>query len=217
MKTRIILFDLDDTIYPKSSGVWSMIRERIDIFMINKLGYDQSEVKATREKFFKQYGTTLRGLESVHKIDPIEYLKFVHQIPLSEKIGPNNSLKNMLEKLPQQKVIFTNSDRWHAKRVTDILGITSQFEDVIDILDISPYCKPMSEAFQIALGKLGNPHPHEILMIDDNIRNIEMADNLGFKTIWVNDQSESDNGKIIALDKLEDLLNKYPELGYKVV
>ncbi len=217
MDTSIILFDLDDTIYPKSSGVWSMIRERIDIFMINKLGYEQGDVNSTREKFFNLYGTTLRGLETVHKIDPVEYLKFVHQIPLSEKIGPNKSLVSMLKKLPQKKVIFTNSDRWHAKRVTDLLEITDLFVDIIDILDISPYCKPMSEAFRIALEKLGNPQPQEILMIDDNIRNINMADSLGFKTLWVNDQPEPENGKIIKIDKLEDLLINYPELGYKAV
>jgi putative hydrolase of the HAD superfamily len=217
METRIILFDLDDTIYPKSSGIWSMIRERIDTFMIDNLGYDQNNVHSTRENFFKHYGTTLRGLESVHQIDPVEYLKFVHQIPLSEKIGPNSHLSTMLRKLPQKKVIFTNGDRWHAKRVTDLLEITDQFEMVIDILDISPYCKPMSEAFRITFDKLGNPQPQEILMIDDNIRNIQMADSLGMKTIWVNDQQDIDSEFIKRVDKLEDLLVKYPEFGYPVV
>ncbi|HSM26070.1 MAG TPA: hypothetical protein VK856_14495, partial [Anaerolineaceae bacterium] len=84
-----IIFDLDDTLYPSSAGIWSLIRERIDTFMIDRLGYDEKDVPVIRENFFQTYGTTLRGLESVHHIDANDYLEFVHNIPLVQYLNPN--------------------------------------------------------------------------------------------------------------------------------
>lgn len=200
-----IIFDLDDTLYPSSSGIWSLIRERIDSFMINRLGYDEKEVPATREKFFRTYGTTLRGLETVHHIDPVEYLKFVHNIPLDRYLIPNHKLISVLEGIPQRKVIFTNGDRWHAKRVLDALTISKFFDEIVDILDISPYCKPMEEAFSIALEKFKIGDYNQTLLVDDNIRNIETAKKLGLKTVLVSENDHHIDLDILKIKKIEDI------------
>lgn len=213
MKIDVILFDLDDTIYPNSSGIWTMIRERIDTYMISRLGYLEENVHSIREDFFRRFGTTLRGLEATHQIDPVEYLQFVHDIPLENKLKPNHRLVEMLTQLPQKKVIFTNGDRWHAKRVTDKLQITHFFDRVIDVLDISPYCKPMVEAFNIALDLLQIENPARILLIDDNLRNVQKANDIGLNSIWLTDNQEFTDHELNKLSLLEDLLLIYPEIG----
>ena len=38
MSYRVAFLDLDDTLYPPSSGVWDAIGERIQIFMMDRLG-----------------------------------------------------------------------------------------------------------------------------------------------------------------------------------
>lgn len=217
MQIETILFDLDDTLYPSSSGIWSLIRERIDKFMVEKLNYLEHEVPSTREKLFIEFGTTLRGLESVHHIDPIEYLKFVHDIPINDYIAPNPKLNELLEMLPQKKVIFTNGDRWHAKRVTDALNITKYFEETVDIIDVSPYCKPMIESFGIAFQKLGITDLSKILLVDDNIRNVEAANNLGLKSILVSEDHQSFDPAIHRIKKIEDLDTIFPFLQIRMV
>lgn len=212
MEIEIILFDLDDTLYPGSSGMWTLIRERIDAFMIEKLHYEKSEVHKTRQKLFNEFGTTLRGLESVHHIDPIEYLKFVHDIPLNDYLSPNLKLNRILEILPQKKVIFTNGDRWHALRVTDALDITRHFEETVDIIDVAPYCKPMEEAFELAFQKLEIFDPSKALLIDDNIRNIKTALKLGMKSILISDDGNTFDPDILRIKTIEDLGSIFPSV-----
>ncbi|MBE0684600.1 MAG: pyrimidine 5'-nucleotidase [Anaerolineaceae bacterium] len=209
----LLIFDLDDTLYPSSSGIWSLIRERIDLFMISKLGYSYENVHSARENFFREFGTTLRGLESVHNIDSIEYLKFVHDIPIFEYLFPNLPLDTMLANIPQRKVIFTNGDRWHTKRVTDALRISDHFDEIIDILDVSPFCKPMAESFQIAMEKLKISITQNTLLIDDNLRNVQMAGKLGLQTVWVTENSYSQKNELNQITKIEDLLSIYPEIA----
>ncbi|MDG1825894.1 MAG: HAD family phosphatase [Henriciella sp.] len=42
--------------------------------------------------------------------------------------------------------------------------------------------KPSPEIYQIALARMGNPDPSEVLFIDDSLKNIEAANALGFRT-----------------------------------
>lgn len=217
MTIKLLVFDLDDTLYPSSSGIWSLIRERIDLFMISKLGYTHESVHSARENFFREFGTTLRGLESAHHIDPIEYLKFVHDIPIKDYLTPNVQLIAMLNKIQQRKTIFTNGDRWHAKRVTDALRISEHFEEIIDILDVDPYCKPMKQSFFIAMEKLNVSKSKNILLIDDNLRNVQMAEKLGFQTVWVTENGYEKKNGIKQIIKVEDLLNTYPEIDLNKV
>ncbi len=214
MTIDLLLFDLDDTLYASSSGIWSLIRERIDLFMISKLGYQHEHVPSARENFFRKYGTTLRGLESVHHIDPLEYLHFVHDVPIHEYLSPNSKLKSMLANIKQRKAIFTNGDRWHAQRVTDALQISEHFHQTIDVLDVSPYCKPMIESFNIAFEQLGILETQNVLFIDDNLQNVKMAEKLGLQTVWVAENGHNPNGEYNQIEKIEDLLDVYPDMKF---
>lgn len=196
MQLDTVIFDLDDTIYPASSGLWALIRERIDLFMTDKLNYQPEEVGHFREKFFREYGTTLRGLQITNNIDPIDYLKFVHQVPVNTLIPKNPELKEILNQIPLRKVIFTNSDRWHAKRVLEWLEITDCFDEIVDVLDVMPYCKPMKEAFNIALKKININDPTTCIMVEDSQRNLLVAKELGMVPIHVSIEMDgkSQNG-----------------------
>lgn len=212
MTIELLLFDLDDTLYSGSSGIWSLIRDRIDLFMISKLGYTPENVHPCRENFFLEYGTTLRGLENVHHIDPLEYLNFVHDVPITQYLSPNIQLDTMLTNINKRKAIFTNGDRQHAKRVTDALQISDHFEKTVDILDVSPYCKPMLESFTIAFDKLKVTDTRRVLFIDDNLRNIQMAEKLGLQTVWVTENGQTQNDEYVQINNIENLLDIYPDL-----
>jgi putative hydrolase of the HAD superfamily len=125
MRYSTLFFDLDETLYPSQSGVWDAIADRIDSFMLDILKFPAAEIHPMRSRLFKQYGTTLKGLQAVCEIDPYHYLHYVHDVPIKNFLFPNHRLRQVLQEYPQRKVIFTNADRPHAERVIDALDWTA--------------------------------------------------------------------------------------------
>jgi pyrimidine 5'-nucleotidase len=183
MKYSTLFFDLDDTLYPPGSGVWQAIGVRIDQYIHEVIGIPSEEAFPTREKLFKTYGTTLRGLHTLYGIDVHQYLDFVHDIPLKDYLESDPKLREILLSYPHKKVIFTNADRGHAQRTLKVLGLEDCFDDIIDILDVYPHCKPDIEAFEIALKKAGETDYQRCILVDDYDKNLLAARELGFYTI----------------------------------
>jgi putative hydrolase of the HAD superfamily len=209
---RVLFFDLDETLYPKSNGVWSAISDRIHAYIIDRLDLTHEEADTIRSQFLEQYGTTLEGLRIRFGIDPLDYLEFVHDIPIEEMIDPDPELETMLRQLYPRRLIFTNASINHANRVLQVLGVQGLFDQIIDILALNLRNKPKPAAYQRALALAGNPAPEECLIIDDRIPNLVPAKTLGMKTVLVgngNPGSEVD----YCIPRITDLLKTLPELG----
>mgnify|MGYP000868633543 FL=1 len=189
---KVMLFDLDDTLYPHSIGIWQAIGVRMDEYIIDRLKVDPQQVANFRNELFHQYGTTLRGLREVFSINESEFLSYVHDVPIDKFLRKDDQLIKILAQFPQSKVIFTNADTNHAKRVMSQLGINQFFNQVIDIQAIHPFCKPMLEAYKIAIDLAGIDDPADCVMIDDSERNLLTAHELGFFTIRVGSDNRLD-------------------------
>jgi putative hydrolase of the HAD superfamily len=185
MRFNTFFFDLDETLYPSSSGLWLEIRARINTYMHEHLGFSWEEIEVVREKYFREYGTTLRGLQANHHVDMDEYLAFVHNVPLEQYLHPDPILRSAMEGISGRKFIFTNADCAHANRVTKVLGLDGIFDGCIDVHVISPHCKPMPESFQLALKAAGNPEPRNCVLLDDQGRITRAARALGMYTVLV--------------------------------
>ncbi len=208
MPYSTLFFDLDDTLYPKSSGLWQAIRKRLEQYMLERVHIPAEEIPALRDHLYTTYGTTMRGLQTLYHIDTQDYLAYVHDVPVSSFIQPDPSVRAALLKLPQRKVIFTNADTNHARRVLNVLAINDCFDQIIDINAIDPYCKPMPEAFQIALQAANNPDPTQCVLVDDLPRNLAAARQLGFYTVRIDstEASQKYHASIQHLSELEPLL-----------
>jgi putative hydrolase of the HAD superfamily len=180
VKYTTIFFDLDDTLYPASTGLWEAIKERMNLYMRDRMGFDPAEIPQIREKYYLQYGTTLRGLQANHDIDVQDFLAFVHDLPLSDYIQPNPALCETIASLGTHNLIFTNADAAHAQRVLKALGMNECFENIVDVNAVSPYCKPMPESFQIAMRMAGESEPSRCVMIDDLSRTTRAAREAGW-------------------------------------
>lgn len=167
MRFSTIFFDLDDTLYPPSSGLWPTLKQRMSTYMIEQVGIPAVEVPGVREAYFREYGTTLRGLQANHAIDAQDYLAYVHDVPLADYIRPDPDEQKILASLPTRNLIFTNADANHAQRVLRTLGIEGCFVDIIDVNRMEPYCKPSPEAFALAMQIAGERDPARCVMIDD--------------------------------------------------
>lgn len=209
--TNSILIDLDGTVYPHDNGIWGAISIRMNQYMHNELGIPEVKVPVLRNKFFEQYGTTLRGLQSRYEVDADEYLAYVHDIPVEKYLNPDNELRKVLGSINQKMFIFTNSDMNHANRILDALGILDLFDEIVDVTRMNYLCKPDPEAFKIAMKIADIREPNECLFVDDLANNLIPAKEIGFKTALVgavNNITEID----YTLPRLHDIEKIIPRL-----
>jgi putative hydrolase of the HAD superfamily len=203
-----LLFDLDDTLYSPDSGIWEAIGNRMVDYMITRLGIPQASAPAERERLFHTHGTTMRGLVAEYQIDEVDFLEYVHDIPINQYLSKNVVLRSVLESYPQRKIIFTNADTGHASRVLDALGIRDLFEQIIDIRSIKPWCKPQAEAFARAIELANIKNPKNCVMIDDALRNLITAHDFGLFTIQVGAQEiiEPVDAVVLTVEELPKIL-----------
>jgi putative hydrolase of the HAD superfamily len=108
-----------------------------------------------------------------------------------------------LKNCPLTLVAFSNGPRKYVKRVLEALGLFDLFgeERLYAVDDVLPYCKPEKEAFDTIFAKIGNPPPEHCVMIEDSMKNIRKAKELGMKTVLITGRSES--GRILPEDAPE--------------
>jgi len=213
MKNYEVLFiDLDETLYPKNNGLWQSISDRINQFMVDQLQISMNDAQKLRKHYLDTYGTTLNGLLTHHDIDPLDYLDYVHDIPLEEMVQHEPELRVILKQLTARKFIFTNASNRHADRVLRHLDILDLFDGVIDIQSLGFVNKPRKEAYRKALLLSGNPDPKKCMFIDDRVVNLVPAKEMGITTVLVGGPIQ-DPAVDYVIDSLNDLLRKVPGLN----
>jgi len=209
MQIKTLFVDLDDTVYPSESGLWELIKHRISLYMHEKLNLEWDTIPQMRSAYYQKYGTTMRGLMADFEIDKEEYLHFVHNVPLETYIKNDHKLRGILQRLPQRKIIFTNADVDHARRVLNVMGIADCFEMIIDIYAMFPYCKPLPDAFEIAMKNSGETQSRQIAFLDDSVSNLAAAKEMGFYCIRVGSQEPGEQYDA-AISHLQDICKVIP-------
>jgi putative hydrolase of the HAD superfamily len=215
---EFILFDLDETLYPSSNGLMSLIRDRIVEYMVVRLGWSWDEAEERRQRYVSEYGVTLDGLHKLHGVDVGDYMEYVHAVPHSEYIKPNPALDKMLGRLRPPKAIFTNASQSHARRVLSALGVSpSHFECIFDF-EAAGFCpKPDPEAYRRILTRLG-ARGDQCVLVEDNLRNLQTAKSVfGMTTVLVRKASHAatrqDDASIRADLVIDDILQLEQVLG----
>lgn len=211
MRVETIFLDLDDTLYPRESGIWPALLAKMEQYMREEVGILEGQIRPLRERFREQYGTTLRGLHNEYHIDPEHYLAYVHEIPVETLLKPNLTLVEMLQRLPQRKWIFTNSSAAHARRVLETLGVNGAIEGIVDTTAMNYRSKPDAEVYRLALELAGRKEAPSCLYLDDLPRNLEPARALGFGTVLVGSRDGHPAADYSIL-VIEELLQALPWL-----
>ncbi len=187
MRHPFILFDLDNTLYPASSGILPEINRRILRFTAEYLNIDEESAEALRSGQTGRYGTTLQWLRVCHGLsNPEPYIRAVHPENLDNYVAPIPALRDMLQNLPGPYALLTNSPREHADRVLEALGIADLFPQIWDLRRLGFRGKPQRLAYERVLGDLGI-RSHEAILVDDSPANIVGFEAIGGKTLFVDD------------------------------
>lgn len=179
---KYILYDLDETLYPATSGLMPAIGDRMRLFLEQRYNLDPETAHQVQKRYWLEYGTTLRGLILEREIDPQDYLDFVHDVDVAHFLAPDERLRHVLEHIPYQKVIVTNADAPHAERVLERLDIADQFTRIFDIVFMEFDCKPSRGAYDRVLRAL-DARGDECILVEDSFRNLTAARGLGIRTI----------------------------------
>jgi putative hydrolase of the HAD superfamily len=207
-----LVFDLDQTIYPRHSGLMQAIGDRIMQYMIERMGMDPEIVPGLRHRYWKQYGTTSRGLATRHELDVDEYMEYVHDVPLHAYIGPDPELDAVLGGLPQRKVIFTNATAAHAHAVLDVMQLAHHFEGVYDVYFCGNEGKPAPKAYLRLLDALDVRAEH-CLLVEDSVANLVPAQSLGMTTVLVDPPADVElTGVDYVIQRVADIAGVVREL-----
>jgi putative hydrolase of the HAD superfamily len=182
------IFDLDNCLYPASTGLFALIDERMGAYIQRLLDCDAIEARRVQKAHFHEHGTTLAGLMKSHAVNPDHFLDDVHAIPL-DRVSPDEGLGDALSRLPGRRFVFTNGDAAYARRVLEAIGIGSHFDDLHDIHASELRPKPDPHGYSVLCERFGID-PNHALLVDDMAQNLKPAKELGMTTVWVDNGSE---------------------------
>ena len=182
------IFDLDNCLYPASTGLFALIDQRMNAYIRRLLDCDRVEARRVQKQHFHAHGTTLAGLMAEHDIDPHDFLDDVHAIPL-DRVGRDERLVRGLGRLPGRKFVFTNGDAPYARRVLEAIGVHDQFERLHDIHASELKPKPDPHGYRLLCEQFAI-EPATAVMVEDMAQNLKPAKMLGMTTVWVDNGSE---------------------------
>jgi putative hydrolase of the HAD superfamily len=159
------VFDLDNTLYPHHSNLFSQIDVRMTAYVSELLTLPREEARKLQKELYLKYGTTLNGLMELHGIDSDDFLEKVHDIDYSWLV-PDPVLGTAIRQLPGRKFIFTNGDRRHAERAA---GLTP---------------KPARQTYE-KFTELHAVAGQTTAMFEDLARNLSVPKALGMTTVLI--------------------------------
>jgi putative hydrolase of the HAD superfamily len=177
------IFDLDNTLYPSSTNLFSGIDKLMASFITQHLKVSHEEAMQIKNDYFQKHGTTLNGLIKNHNIDPHHFLEFVHNIDYSF-LNKNEKLNKEIKSLPGKKIIFTNGSKKHAKNVVSNLQLDESLFSIFDIVDSGFVPKPERSPYERLIKKY-DIVPEQSIFFEDIARNLKPAHELGMKTAWL--------------------------------
>lgn len=177
------VFDLDNTLYPATCNLFHQVDLRMGGFISELLDISYDEARAIQKRYFREHGTTLRGLMTHHEVDPHAFLGFVHDIDYSP-VPANADLGAVLDELPGRKLIFTNGTVAHAEAVLERLGVAAAFDGIFDIAAADFVPKPQAEPYH-RMVEVHAVDPTRAVMVEDIAKNLKVPAELGMRTVWV--------------------------------
>ena len=196
------IFDLDNTLYSADSGIFQQVHQLMGEFIKNYLKVDLKEAKIIQSKYYKEHGTTLKGLMDNYGVDPDHFLAEVHKLDYSI-VSSNEKLNIQLKKLIGKKIIYTNANLQHTLDVLERIGLTNFFDEIFDIKMANYIPKPEIKPYQQIIEKY-DLNPNSSAMFDDIAKNLVPAKKVGFTSVWINAGYENFSDDIKSSKKYLD-------------
>ncbi len=177
------IFDLDNTLYPATTNLFPQIDRRMRAYVAHRLKLTLDDAFILQKRYYREFGTTLRGLMINHDIEPEAFLDYVHDIDHSV-LTPDTRLAGVLAALPGRKFVYTNGTERHAASVMDRLGVSKHFSGVFDISASRYVPKPDPAPYAELVTRHGIA-ARRAAMFEDIHLNLKPAHALGMTTVLI--------------------------------
>ncbi|MDI1309791.1 MAG: pyrimidine 5'-nucleotidase [Methylotenera sp.] len=208
-RSKVWIFDLDDTLHNATAHIFPVMNRTMTAYIMEHLTMDEAAAHELRQRYWRAYGATLKGLMRHHGTCPHHFLEETHKfLDLPEIVLEIKRLRHMLQSLSGRKLVFTNAPKSYALRVLDILGITDCFELVFSVESTKFHAKPSVRGFQMLL-KTIKVKASDCVMLEDSLAALMTAKRLGMRTIWVTKKLKKPNfvdyrlSEVLALTHLK--------------
>ncbi len=194
---KVIIWDLDNTLYIETDEFKDMLDEATAIALVKDLGLkmDIPTAKAMVKESYKEYRNGGEIFIKEYGIDPKALFEAYHERKPVDVIEPYDGLLNRLEKLPYEQFIFTTSSRNAAERILKRIGLYEFFKGrFYSVEDFGVYKKnESSKVYSDVCQKIGY-NPQDCIFVDDSYSNLEFAKEIGMTTvrIYYNNNSAKD-------------------------
>ena len=202
-------FDLDNTLYCANSGIFDQIHIKMGEFISSNLNVSLKKAKILQKKYFIENGTTLHGLMLNHNVEPGKFLDYVHDIDFSI-VKPDNELNDLIKKIPEKKIIFTNANISYVEKILKNLNLENIFDDIYDIERMNYLPKPNLKTYKKLISTY-QVDANKAILFDDIPQNLLPAAKLGLKTVHVyNKKLDKElNGRSKKIDYMTNNLKEW--------
>ena len=186
---RVWLFDLDNTLHDASHAAFGPTSSAMNAYMVEHLGLTPHGASDLRQHYWNHYGATLLGLVRHHGVRAPHFLEQTHRLPgLEQRLRTSAHDRAALKRLRGAKYILTNAPRDYALRVLNALGLTSCFDAVFSIEDMSMFGqlrpKPDARMFRRLTARL-KVRATDCVLVEDTLEHQKAARGLGMRTVWM--------------------------------
>ena len=186
MATTCWIFDLDNTLHNATPHIFPHINRSMTAYLQQHLQLEEQAANDLRVHYWQRYGATLSGMMQHHDTDPAHFLWHTHQFPeLPQMVQLEPRLRQVLQRLPGKKLVFSNAPQHYAHAVLKLLRVDDLFDDLFAIEHTRYQPKPQIAGFMRLLRK-HRLNPAQCVMVEDAAENLQAAKRLGMRTVWVN-------------------------------
>ena len=186
MSGLVWIFDLDNTLHNATPHIFPHINRSMTAYLQQHLELEEQAANELRVHYWQRYGATLSGMMRHHGTDPEHFLWHTHQFPkLPQMVVHEPLLRQVLQRLPGKKLVFSNAPQHYAHAVLKLLQVDDLFDDLFAIEHTRYQPKPKIAGFMRLLRK-HRLNPARCVMVEDSAENLQAAKRLGMSTVWVN-------------------------------
>lgn len=200
------IFDLDDTLHHASVAVFPHINRMMTEFIMRHLGLDEENATALRQRYWRQYGATLKGLQHHHGIAPQAFLRDTHPMAeLEALLVWQAQTTTLLRRLPGRKILLSNGPQHYVEGVLKKMRVRRHFDSIYGVERLALLPKPHPQSFRTVLRREGLDPAH-CIMVEDSLPNLKAAKRLGMRTVWISHAARRPAYVDVRVRQLQELL-----------
>jgi FMN phosphatase YigB (HAD superfamily) len=219
---KLIIWDLDNCIYPYDDAFWNMIHEasaRAALKLLEQNGADNKtdflELKQLAEQSQQLYGKANKLVVERFDLDKEEMFQAFLKELNYDFMKPNHALNALFKSTKTKHVILTHNSTSCARVILQNLGLGQFFPEgsIVSIQDEGILPKDVGkQAFKIVLSRYGFK-AEDSLMVEDTAENLKYPKTMGMQTVFISyGKGDGDGHADHVFHSAQDFLRAYQKV-----